>query len=341
MTATLMGRLFIVPALVVCVMLGVAVVVVLFGASSIEKPKSIEDLLAIIEHDSGDKTMGMLLPAAKESWQAAQELARRLDRKEKFLAPLEIEPVAARIVRILEKTSGGTPSGPDAGRAAQRGQARRLFLVSALGRLETATAVEPLTELLEDADAQTRRTALQALVHMRSVEAARQALPRIYRLLDDSDQAVQMVAILSVASLAAPGDAVAIREVARKLESAREVQWNAAIALARLGSKRGKLVLMNMLDRSFWEGLDLDYEEGNARVRRKFTEMEVTLRLRAAIDAGSYLRDEELRASIQRLSAEDRSHVVRDAARTALEQMGADQTSLAGPGWLPGIGEVS
>ena len=36
------------------------------------------DLLDRLQADSGDKTMGLLFPGARESWQAAQELARRL-----------------------------------------------------------------------------------------------------------------------------------------------------------------------------------------------------------------------------------------------------------------------
>src|SRR6185436_6900989 len=81
MTPTLMGRLFIVPAIIVCVMLGVAVVVVMFGTTTIDKQASISDLIDRIEQDPGERTMSMLFPRAKESWQAAQELARRFEQK--------------------------------------------------------------------------------------------------------------------------------------------------------------------------------------------------------------------------------------------------------------------
>jgi len=118
--------------------------------------------------------------------------------------------------------------------------------------------------------------------------------------------------------------------VARKLEADREIQWNAALALSRLGSKRGKLVLMNMLDRSFWEGIDLKYEEDGATVRRKFTEAEVEYRLRAAIDAASRLDDDQLRALVVKLSRNDKSPVVRDAALKACEHGGVDEGPKAG-----------
>jgi HEAT repeat protein len=338
MTATLMGRLFIVPAIVVCVMLGVAVVVVLFGTSSLERPQSIDDLLDRLQADSGDKSMGLLFPEARESWQAAQELARRLEEKDKALDAGAIDPVARRIISILASMGTESQGGPADGPAAQRGHARKLFLIAALGQLETPVAVEPLAGLITDADPQTRQAALQAIARMSEVPETREALPIVYASLDDSVPAVRMIACLTVAMVAERGDAAAIGAVARHLESDRETQWNAALALARLGSKRGKLVLMNMLDRSFWEGIDLDYEEDGVTVRRKFTAAEIDYRLRAAIDAASHLDDEELRQLVIALSQQDTSHTVRDAAlRVCEESAGGGSTEGIGPGLSEGI----
>lgn len=330
MTATLMGRLFVVPALVVCVLLGVAVVVVFFGASSLEHPASMNDLLDRLQTDPGDKTMGMLFPEARESWQAAQELARRLEDKDRFLRPDQVDPTAERIIDILKQDDAQGGSGAVEGPMAQRGHARKLFLIVALGRLGSPLAVEPLGRLLEDRDEQTRQAVLQALARMGKLPQTRRVLPKVYELLDDPVPAVEMIACLTVAMIAERGDAEAIGQVARKLEADREIQWNAALALSRLGSKRGKLVLMNMLDRSFWEGIDLKYEEDGATVRRKFTEAEVEYRLRAAIDAASRLDDDQLRALVVKLSRNDKSPVVRDAALKACEHGGVDEGPKAG-----------
>lgn len=319
MTATLMGRLFIVPALVVCVMLGVAVVVVLFGASSIEKPESINQLLTRIESDSGEKTLGvMLLPRPKDAWQAAQELARRFSQKGKYLAADEIDPVAARIIRIIERDVNTD------GSQRAHGLTQRLFLIRSLGKLAAPSSVRPLTAYLQDSNPRVRLVTLQALAEMRDLPEARSALPGIYPLLDDPNEAVRMVACLAVASLAKRGDPVAVGHVARKIEAGAETQWNAAIALARLGSKRGKLVLMNMLDRGFWARMDLGYEESGNRVRRKLTDVEIADRLRATIDAASYLEDDELSKLIVNLREKDPALAVREAARQALERKSSD-----------------
>jgi len=314
MTATLMGRLFVVPALVVCVLLGVAVVVVLFGTSSTDKLESTAELLSRLEADTGERTMGlMLMPRAKESWQAAQELAQRFENKDRFLKAEEIEPTAERVIALLDRF----PAGQDVEEAAPRQQ---YFLMMALGQLGSPSGVPPLIRLMNDANWQTRRTAIQALARMGDVPQARAALTSVLARLDDRRPEVQMVACAAAAVLADPKDPAAVRALAGRLEADREVQWNAATSLARLGDASGKTVLMNMLDRSYWEAIELEYQESGTLVRRKYTEAEVSQYLKAAIDAAGHLRDAELASMIARLR-EDRSHVVRDAARGVIERL--------------------
>lgn len=321
MTTTLMARLFIVPAVIVCVLLSVAVVVVLFGSTSIEKAETVADLLTRLESDSGDRTLGaMLMPKAKESWQAAQELAQRLGQKEKFLKPDEMEPTASRVVALLEKF----PPGRD---VEEEGSAQEHFLMLALGQLGADGGVDELVKLLKDPNWSNRRTALQALAMMKGSTKARAALPEIRELLDDRTPAVQMVACAAIASLADSKDEASRRALAAKLESDREIQWNAAMALARLGDSRGKMVLMNMLDRAYWEKLDLEYVEDQSTVHRKYSPNEVANNLQAAIEAAANLHDAELGGSVARLQ-NDSAVGVRDAARAATAKMAMKQTSL-------------
>jgi HEAT repeat protein len=322
MTPTLMGRLFIVPAIIVCVMLAVAVVVVMFGTTTIDKQASISDLIDRLEQDPGERTMSMLLPRAKESWQAAQELAHRFEQKDKFLKADEIEPTAQRMVALLAKYPAGLNT-EDAGPPQQ------YFVMLALAKLGSPTAVEPLTALLKDANWNTRRTALAALAEMKGVPQAKAALPAVYPLLNDEKPAVQIVACATIATLADRGDPVAIQNVAGRLESDREISWNAAMTLARLGSDRGKLVLMNILERGFWEGLDLDYVEDGAAIRRKYSPLEVEKNLSAAIDAAASLKDVELSGLIEKLT-NDPSVIVRNAARASVtSKAGALASNIA------------
>lgn len=319
MTPALMARLFIVPAIIVCVLLAVAVVVVLFGTTTSDKPETIASLLEKIEADTGERTMGfMLSPKAKEAWQAAQELARRFEQRDKFLQPEEVEPTAQRLIAILKKYPPGR-------NVEEPGPSQQYFAMIALSRLHTPSAVEPISSLLKDENWWTRSTALQALAELRGVPEARQSLPLILPMLNDPKPAVQIVACAAVACLAEPGNALAVRALSDRLEGETEVQWNAAMALARLGSMSGKLTLLNMLDRGYWEGMDLQYMENGTPIRRKYTEAEVSRNLKSAIESAVQLRDPELTEAIASLS-KDASVTVREAARVATEQSGAGGT---------------
>jgi len=310
MTATLMARLWVVPALIVCVLLAVAGVVVLFGAPAVSEQQSITKLLQVLEQDDGQRTLGiMLMPRDKEFWQAAQELAKRLANRDKVLKPEEIPPTAAALVKILDKFKPG--ASPD-----DSGLTREHYLMLAFARLGVAEAVPAMTRRLTDPGSRTRMFALMALAEMKGVSDARAALPQVLPLLNDPHAEVQIVACATVASLAARGDAAAIAALADRLEADREVQWNAATALARLGSPRGKLVLMNMLDRGFWEKLDLDYVESGAQVKRKLTAAEVARYLAAAVSAAAELGDAELGGLVKKLE-NDRAVEVREAVRAA------------------------
>lgn len=318
---SLVGKLFIVPALVVCLMLGAAVVVVMFGASSMDKPATVDELFAAIERDSGQRQAGMLLPSAKESWQAAQELAYRFERRDEafFKTEEDINNAALRMIALLRAPALRPRTDIDDAEA-QQGRVRLHFMMIALARLHSPLAVEPMIEFLGNEHPTTRRVALQCLAEMGAMPEARSALSNVYRALDDRDVSVRMVACLTVASIARPGDATAIREVSRLLDGDREVQWNAAAALARMGSDRGRLVLMNMLDRDFWRDLELDYEEQGVRVVRRLTDVEVSGRLCAALSSAQYLSDAELRSMIKKLRDADASIEVREAARRALDR---------------------
>lgn len=315
MTAKLMARLFVVPAIVVSVLLAVAIVVVLFGASSIAEQRTVTELLDVLEQGSGRRQIPhMLLPTEKEYWQAAQELSRRLAHQDEALLPQELRPTAERIISILDHTPPGSDGAND-------GADPRCFLMMALARLETPSAVQPLVKRLASDDARIRCAAVRALAEMHGVPTARQAVGEILPLLDDPDSAVRLVTCAAVASLSDRGNAVVIGAVSRQLSSSdRETRWNAATTLARLGSAEGKFVLMNMLDREVWESIDLAYEEDGTLVRRKCRSGEVSRFLATAADAASHVDDPELAAMIDKL-CHDAVPAVSEAARTARERI--------------------
>lgn len=329
MSASLMARLWVIPALVVCVMLAVAGVVIMFGAPALGQQQSVADLLKVIGQDDGRRTLDIaMMPNSKEVWQAAQELAKRLQDRDRALKPEELQPTAETLAGVLDRF----PPGRD---EKDTGMNREHFMMLAIARTGMPAAVPPLTRRLTDPNARTRMMALMALAEMKETPEARAAVPQILPLLEDKDSGVAIVACAAVASLAAPGDALAIAALADRLEADRELQWNAAMALARLGSPQGRLVLMNMLDRSFWEKIDLDYNDDGTQVRRKFTPQEVSRYLSAAVLAAGGLRDAELTALVDGLE-KDPSIEVREAVRDVKTRRAAEAQTVTSAAVLQG-----
>lgn len=310
MSASLMARLWVVPAIIVCVMLAVAGVVIMFGAPALNQQQSVAKLLEVLNQDDGRRTLDVaMMPNSKEVWQAAQELAKRLQDRDRALKPDEVQKTADTLVNILDRFAPGRDE-------KDTGMNREHFLMLALARTGAPLAVPALSMRLTDPNGRTRMMALMALAEMKDIAEARAKLPEVLPLLQDKDTAVAIVACAAVASLAEPGDAVAVSALADLLEADRELQWNAAMALARLDSPRGRMVLMNMLDRSFWEKIDLDYQDGGAQVRRKYSPAEVARYLSAAVQSAGRLKDAELAAMIDALE-KDASIEVREAVREA------------------------
>jgi HEAT repeat protein len=270
-------------------------------------------MLSSLESNVGDRTLGqMLLPGDKEYWQAAQQLSSRLEQKDKYLRPEEVEPTAQRLIAILDRLGPGRS-------VEEPGARQQYFLLMALAHLEAASAVPPVLEFLEAPHPAARIAGLRALAQMHRVPEARQAVSKVLPLLEDGHAEVEIVACAALAALGEQGDPRVIRALEWKMGSDREVRWNAAMAMAHLGSAGGKLVLMNMLDRAYWEGIQLDYQEGNQRVQRQYTDVEVSNCLSAAIEAAGHLDDDDL-ADLIRGLCQDESHVVRESARAACRQ---------------------
>ena len=214
MTATLMGRLFVVPALVVVVLLVVAVVVILFGASPIQKPRSVAELLTDIESDSGDRSLGnmILSPKSKQTWQAAQELAIRFDKGR--LDGESANAMAERLIKVIRDRRAATQGAPAADADNSAGLAMQQFLILALAKLKTPAGCEAMTAWLADPDPEIRRIALQGLAEMRDMPEAAKSLRHMYPLLEDTAAEVRIVAALAIASIAPRGDATAINRIA-------------------------------------------------------------------------------------------------------------------------------
>ncbi|MEP0842471.1 MAG: HEAT repeat domain-containing protein [Phycisphaerae bacterium] len=316
MTPRLMARLFVVPLLIVVMIVGCSLAVwLLFGFISGEREEGLDRLLARIEAGSGEKVLDVaLMPKDREVWQAAMELARRLEGREgQRLSVDQRVALGARILAILEKKSHD--------RAGETGAEMLRFLLSAAARLgEPATVPVAVAYATDDQQPLAlRRDALAALMVMKDLPAARRAWPQVAGLLEAADPVLRLYATLAVGALAEEGDEPALKALRRAFHSDdREVQWNAALALARLKDSAAVPLLTDMLSRAYWEAVVVKPEPGEKpTAARGLTAVQVDEYLVVTMDAARALGLPVLRERVAELS-QDRSARVKDHAGKTL-----------------------
>jgi HEAT repeat protein len=228
-------------------------------------------------------------------WPAAFELSRLLadpevQRREPGLGPA--------VVRAFEEARGDDPR-------------IRRYLALAIGRLDPPPegASAALLAAVDDADTETAITAIWALGSLGEVAA----LPRLQELYASSDPEIRKVVVYVLGAL--PGDAQVSTLAGALDDPVPDVQWNAAVGLARHGDERALPVLRRLLDRAYLERTVTAGSSVDPTADRVSEIMVNGLRSVAA------LKDASARASIVELSRTDRSMKVRQAAIEALEAL--------------------
>ena len=308
-----MARWFGVPLLILTIIVGGAIVVVLlFGSLATEGERSLDELLTLVESEGGEKVLGMaLMPQDKEVWQAARELSMRLEQPEAELAPHELDAVVARLSgltdRLLEKSE----------KLGESGLQKLEYVLSAPAKTRSLEAVKPLERCLASPRWQVRRQALQALGTMHgNPRVGKRVVGRIGVILrEDPDPVVRTVAAYVLSFLGDPADPAVITGLTRACrddQEDREVVWNAALSLARLGSVAGKGQLLDMLDRVYWEkSVTVRTMLKSGQVLEKPMSLpRVESHLMTAIDAVSRLDDPQLWRAVAALEEDSSAKVV-------------------------------
>jgi HEAT repeat protein len=189
----------------------------------------------------------------------------------------------------------------------------RQYLALALGRLTPPLAADTrrlLIDALDDPDSQTRINALWALGATGDVAAA----DDIGRQFGSDDPGVRKMAVYALGSL--PTESGNETLVKALEDESADVQWNAAIALARHGRHEGVPVLRRMLDRAY-------VERNVTRQQQPRQEVDpVGEVIISGLRAIAALKESTLSPQVRALSTEDRDLRVRQAAIEALKSLG-------------------
>jgi HEAT repeat protein len=191
----------------------------------------------------------------------------------------------------------------------------RRYLALALGRLDPPLppdAVADLTHALDDPDSETRISIIWALGSSGDAAVVPRLVPQY--TAPDADAGIRKMVVYALGAL--PGDAQVDTLRTALEDAAPDVRWNAAVALARHGSKAGVPVLRQMLNRQYVE------QAVKRSVRADEDQDPVADVMISGLRAAAALKDEALKPSVASLSEQDRSMKVRQAAIEALKVMG-------------------
>jgi HEAT repeat protein len=189
----------------------------------------------------------------------------------------------------------------------------RQYLALALGRLDPPLpdrAIAGLKVALSDPDSEARIMAVWAL----GSSGDPSVVPELQPLYRSPDAGIRKMVVYALGAL--PGDAQVPTLLTALEDPAPDVRWNAAVALARHGSRHAVPVLHQMLDRTY-------VEQTVTRSSRPDADQDpVADVMISGLRAIAVLKDMTLRAPVEELSQRDRSMKVRQAALEALKVMG-------------------
>jgi HEAT repeat protein len=274
-------QFFLIPLVVV----GVTVLGYMGFRSLITEDRTPQDYLAEVRDGGTDRR-----------WPAAYELSRLMG-DPKVRADRSF---ASALVTAFEAAKDDDP------------RVRR-YLALAMGQIEPPLpekAVVDLTESLQDPDSEARIGAIWAL----GSSGDSRVVGRLQPLYESDDAGIRKIVVYALGAL--PGDTQLVTLRTALQDSAPDVRWNAAVALARHGNHEGVPVLRQMLDRSYVE------QAVKRGVRQDEDQDPIADVMISGLRAAAALKDQTLRPSVEGLSQQDRSMKVRQAALEALKAMG-------------------
>ena len=226
-------------------------------------------------------------------WPAAYELSRMLSDP----GTEERNPqLGAAILQAFVDSAGDDP------------RVRR-YLALAIGRLASppSDAVGELAAALADPDTETRISVIWALASLGD-DATVDDIEAMY-LSDDAG--VRKMAVYALGALSGSGDHATLRNALD--DPAADVQWNAAVALARHGRRDGMPVIRRMLDRAYVARMV------TRRANADDPLDPVSEVIVSGLQAAAALRATELRRPIEALREADENLRVRETAMKTLD----------------------
>ncbi len=239
-------------------------------------------------------------------WPAAYELSRLLQNPE---TEARHPGIGAALVQAFADSKGDDP------------RVRR-YLAFAMGRLTTppTETVRELVAALDDVDTETRISVIWALAALGDATTVGE-IEAMYR---SDDAGVRKMAVYALGTLPGDDDHATLRTALE--DPSADVQWNAAVALARHGRRDGVVVIGRMLDRRYVERIVTRTPSTQATIDP------VSEVIVSALQAAASIGAAELRPSIEALSEADSNLRVREVALKTLDVLNQSTMQIKAAG---------
>ncbi len=301
-----MAQLVVIPAIIVIVAVGVAL---LFGKIA-GASDTLDSQILKLKQSSGAGKMAYNLqdPRYKDRSLAAYNIATMIP----SVKDADKAKVSDALVEILRENVG------------DHEDALQAYLLMAIGRLGQPKGFEAIVERLSSPLPRIREGAISGILAWPNKEQARNAVSRLTVLLSDDTPIVRAKSAAALGELAPRGDATIIAALheamtAQGLEQ-REAVWNSAIALARLGDEQGAQYVADLLLNREYLASQPELLEGPQHPMSPGTQDRVIL---SVLAAARTMPSQIVRDKIRQIVEKDPSRVIRAAAHRILSEDGA------------------
>ena len=178
----------------------------------------------------------------------------------------------------------------------------RAYLALAMGVTRDEFYTDILIEGLNDENRESRLAAVQAV----GLIGAKSAGARLKEIVENSDFSNERLA--ATISLGLIGDAGSIPMLKELLEDEEpNIQWDAAVALAKMGDPSGAFIIENLMDRQYLNAFpQVDEAEKNQAIL-------------VAIEVSSLLKQDRFETKLVSLAKSDENLRIRNAAMKTLQ----------------------
>ena len=330
----LIVRLFLIPLLIAAAVIGIMIP---FGWLT-GGAKSLDVAIADLKRPGGQRTGEFLVgPGAKQRYIDAKTIIDHL--RQQQLSEVDRIKLGDQLIDILDHNT-----------SAAEGEVQSVLLL-ALGQVwmrqpdpakpgqllpapdspaamdARKRAIESLIKFGDAPDVSTRKAALLAMAYLKGLEEAKAAIPVLLsRLQKDLELDVKMAAATALGPLASEKDSAVIDALGEAMRDSDphdiELVWDAACSLAQLNRPEAKDVMLRLLDRKELDGLqyfDRETDPKNPRMQSLNAFEKERILINAMIACQNYPAP-EVRAAIVKLSKEDASDRVKQAAMEILEK---------------------